>query len=484
MRPVQRRATIVRHRPSLNQLLVGDATVYTKANHTAAGRQEAFQFTAQESGTIHELLLRTAATASPGVTSVVMGVMADSVATPGKPGAVLGQGTFSGEPATSTWISVAGLSIKVIKGRVYWLVYLPIGGALYTLAAVESGGVGEYESKAGGFTAITATTEWEAFGQAPESFQAIGTAEPEAEKPPEEEPPKTGEVTGMMTAVDQNSWGGIYGKVAELVKYTRTSKFAVAEGMFAEIDPWELHIGVILEGTGGSIGGINVTEYVEKAVKWFKKYGKGGTFWVGKPVDLGCRHFEVLNEPWGNWFWSDPTNYTAYAALLKAVYTAFQKEFPAAIRPYVLANWGTPSFGKGVKTAGGYAFCDMVIVHPYGGSSGQNGGAAGDRALVEEAHTQTGKPVCITELGWPAPTSFGSTGDSQAWTEEQQKANIKAFGKWAREKGYVAVFAYYGMVDAAEGGGYGVYYHNLTKKLGATGLKEVAAENPGDGTLA
>ncbi len=87
-------------------LLVGDATAtYTVSDQTTAGREEAFQFTAQSSGTVEELQFRTNATANTGVTGVVLAVFAENA---GKPGEVLGSGTASGTPAVSSWIKVTG----------------------------------------------------------------------------------------------------------------------------------------------------------------------------------------------------------------------------------------------------------------------------------------------------------------------------------------------------------------------------------------
>jgi hypothetical protein len=158
-------------------LLAGDATsTYTVADKTSAGREEAFQFTAKSSGTVEELQFRTNATADTGLTGLSLGVFADNA---GKPGEVLGKATFSGTPATSSWITVKGLSTTLVSATKYWLVALPLGPSgkgLFFNAAAVSGGAGNVESTATGLTGLTPESSWESYGQGPVGFQAIGTA--------------------------------------------------------------------------------------------------------------------------------------------------------------------------------------------------------------------------------------------------------------------------------------------------------------------
>ncbi len=174
-------------RPSLEALanftksytttLVGDpSTTYSVADQTTVGREETFQFTATYTGKIEELKLRTNGTANTGVSSVALGVFADSS---GKPGELLGQATVSGEPATNTWIKATGLSISVTSGTKYWLAVLPLGTSgkqLHFNASVASGGTGNVESVAGGLTSLKAEEAWETFNQGPVGFEAIGSS--------------------------------------------------------------------------------------------------------------------------------------------------------------------------------------------------------------------------------------------------------------------------------------------------------------------
>lgn len=160
-------------------LLVGDATTtYTTSDQTGVGRVETFQFTAAHTGTVEKLLLRTNGTANTGISSVVLGVMAENA---GKPGAVLGQATFTGLPGTNVWVEVTGLSISVVSGTKYWLAMLPLGtGGSFLHFNVSKSAGGNLETIATGLTKIEAETEWATFNEGPIGFQGLGTETPAA----------------------------------------------------------------------------------------------------------------------------------------------------------------------------------------------------------------------------------------------------------------------------------------------------------------
>jgi hypothetical protein len=274
-------------------------------------------------------------------------------------------------------------------------------------------------------------------------------------------PPSSG---GMIVGLNAGGWGpSAYADIAGAAKALRLeSRFAtdIEVGAAAEAG---VTVASWLVGTEGTIGALDPAAYAAEVVALFKRYGKGGTFWQGRP-DLGGQAVEVLNEPDGSWFWTDPTNYAAYANLLKVVHRAMEAAFPATIRPKVLATWGAARFGAGWKALGGLAYCDGVIVHPYGGSGGQYGGALGNRAAVEEAHILSGKPVYITEIGWPTAVNHPTTGDSQQWTEAQQAANVTGFIRWARATNYVAMVDIFGYVDYGTNNWYGIERRDRTHK--------------------
>lgn len=277
----------------------------------------------------------------------------------------------------------------------------------------------------------------------------------------------------MIKGVDTGGWKKVFGDVAGAVKNVRFSSAYATEEKIGNAAAAGVSLATVIFGEGGTIGAIDPTVYANSIVAHFKKYGKGGTFWQGK-TDLGGRVVEVLNEPGGSWFWKDPTNYAAYVKLLKAVHGAMAANFPEAIRPKVIASWdggaSSTSFGRGWKALGGLSYCDGVSVHPYGGSTGQHGGALGDRKLVEAAHVESGKPVYVTEVGWPTAVGKPSTGDSQQWDEAQQAFNITDFVKWARSTSYVAMTVLFNFIDYGTNSYYGVERADRSHKPSYTAL--------------
>jgi Glycosyl hydrolase catalytic core len=156
---------------------------------------------------------------------------------------------------------------------------------------------------------------------------------------------------------------------------------------------------------------------------------------------------EILNEPAGTWFWGSgaksSANAAAYAVLLKTVHDAFVANFGSA-RPKLLASYdggyaGGTEWGAMVTAADplAYTYVDAVTMHPYGGTADRTLSALGARSGVTAAHTLSGKPVWVTEVGWPTAVGQPSTGDSFQWTESEQADNIYNFVTWAGGTGYV-----------------------------------------------
>lgn len=270
----------------------------------------------------------------------------------------------------------------------------------------------------------------------------------------------------LIVAVDTSAWPVNSGLFSDLnsggIKNVRVN---VTNINFAkEVNSKEINIATIIFGQGGTIGSINKQQYATELVNYAK-------------TNPSVKRFEVLNEPGGSWFWSDPTNYSGYTALLKEVHEAFNSELSSENRPKILASWDGGSvesppgrFGPGVKKAGGYAYCDEVTVHPYGGATGAQGGAAGNRAMIENAHKETSLPVSITELGWPTGKGNGAaaekpTGDSQQWTEQQQAENISNFISWCKAQTYIPLCVIFNAVGYGPNVEYGVEKQNRAHKL-------------------
>jgi hypothetical protein len=280
---------------------------------------------------------------------------------------------------------------------------------------------------------------------------------------------------GMTVALDAGGWGpGAFSDVAGAAKAVRLNSRFATDSEVGGAAAAGVTVAAWLFGTAGTIAAVNPSAYAAEIVAVFKRYGKGGTFWHGRP-DLGGGAVEILNEPNNRMFWTDPNNVAAYFNLLKVVHDALAANFPAAIRPRVLASWdggeGTSSlFGQGWAALGGLSYCDGVTVHAYEGSTGEHG-SLGGRFDAEGAQAASGKPVYITEVGWPTAVGQPATGDSQQSTEAQQAENITNFFGWARSTGYVKLAVYFNYVDYGSNTWYGIERRNRSHKpsFGALG---------------
>src|ERR1700733_823594 len=278
----------------------------------------------------------------------------------------------------------------------------------------------------------------------------------------------------MVVGVDSGGWMGA-STFTDLAKggvsYIRTSS-AYAKYTEPESHAAGVHIATVIFGTGGSIAAISPSGYAAEVKSYFAKYGLNGALSV-----------EVLNEPGNNGFWSDPTDYSGYAKLAKAVHEALAT-LPVASRPVELCSWdgGEASqnpnkpWGQGIKAAGALPYCEGVTVHPYGGKTGGDGGALGGRKGAELAHSESGKPVYVTEIGWPTAVGQPPTGDSQQWTEAQQAATITSFMKWAASTGYIPMVIYFNYVNYGSNDFYGIETAQRKHKLGFAALAEASAD--------
>jgi hypothetical protein len=209
----------------------------------------------------------------------------------------------------------------------------------------------------------------------------------------------------------------------------------------------------------GGVSAINIPNWVQMALSYYANACSASASF--------CPAIEVLNEPSGPWFWGanaeDAQNEAAYANLIKAVYQAFQSDYGTNAPKILAAYQDNGSSAAGAWWAGMVAavpnitsYFDGVIVHPYGGTGSVASSALGNRGIMAQAHNDTGKPVWVTEIGWPTAVSQPATGDSLQWTETQQADNIYSFVNWARSTGYVAAITYFQYTDYGTNMWYGV----------------------------
>jgi Glycosyl hydrolase catalytic core len=210
--------------------------------------------------------------------------------------------------------------------------------------------------------------------------------------------------------------------------------------------------------------------------------------WYGANCSpAACPMIEVLNEPyWPKWWGasaSSQANADAYARLLKATSDAFHARYGASA-PKILAscedqswnNYWCDEWRKSAAVPNPLQYVDGVTAHPYGGTSNRTLSAGGSTATVNNAHAASGKPVYVTEVGWPTATQCPSTGDSFQWSQAEQAANITRFIDWARSTGYVAAVMYFNYRDFGSCDWYGVESQSGAHKLGYDALKAEAAK--------
>jgi hypothetical protein len=209
----------------------------------------------------------------------------------------------------------------------------------------------------------------------------------------------------------------------------------------------------------GGVSALNRSSWARNAVSYFQDYCGGSA--------SECPAIEVLNEPWGSWFWGSNSqssqNEAAYGLLVQATYNAFHTQY-GSNSPAILAAYASDSWWNGVKSGvpNINSYLDGITVHPYGGTSSSSASAEGNHAQVTAAYNATHKPVWVTEIGWPTdcsgscPSSSNATGDSLQWSETEQAANIYNFVTWAQSTGYVVAITYFNYRDYQPNNWYGV----------------------------
>lgn len=276
-------------------------------------------------------------------------------------------------------------------------------------------------------------------------------------------PLPSGQMIGLNISL---GWGAeSYADAGKMgVHYMRMSEESQTEKDMEALVAAGVRPATVLFGEGGSIGALaeKPEAYLAKIVAFFKAYGYGGTFWAGnkeredKYAALAC---EVLNEPGGSWFWSDPENYSGYTSLLKDVYETLTKEFTKGNRPWVLASYdgghNDVTFGNEIKALGAMSFCDAVTAHNYKKDKPLN---EGNRLDIEECHKLSGKPVWNTELGWTTALGQENTGDSEQISEAEQAEAVQHYGEWVRSKGasMIQCWMYFCYHDFGTNNWYGV----------------------------
>jgi hypothetical protein len=244
------------------------------------------------------------------------------------------------------------------------------------------------------------------------------------------------------------------------------------------IAPWtRAGLKVIADESGpydsSGVSGLDASAYVKRVVSFVEANPE---VWA----------VEVLNEPGGPWFWGEraesQANRAAYANLIIAVHEALVARFGAK-RPLILASYdggdsSSTAWGQGwAQNKSALADADMLTMHPYGGTEDRAKASLGERANVAAAHAQTGKPIAITEVGFPTEQA---TSDSMLYSEAEQAKNVAGVVAWASKTGYVKAITIYGFRDGEPGGpGYGLETYAGRRKPAFSALvhASIAAES-------
>jgi hypothetical protein len=281
---------------------------------------------------------------------------------------------------------------------------------------------------------------------------------PKAETPKVEPPSETPSAAKMMVGLDAGGWDweSAVKDFSGAAKYVRSEYSNYnSDSQVSLLSKYGEHL-LPLFSEGSSIGGINQAAYASKVLTWFERYGHGGTFWAGKE-DLGATTAEILNEPGNPYFWSDPSNFSAYASLIETVHNALSvlPDPPTLLVSYD-GGYEGDNYGRTLTKTDPHLLTLGLgwTVHPYGGHGSSS--AQGNRARVTEAYAETKQPVYVTEVGWPTAVGMEETGDSLQWSEAQQSENITSFFSWTYSLGYVRAVVYFNYADYAPNNYYGI----------------------------
>jgi hypothetical protein len=306
--------------------------------------------------------------------------------------------------------------------------------------------------------------------------------------------------SNMTVGLNAGGWGASGAKdVAGAVNHVRLDQagsttvsdigYYTSDNVKADID----YSGDVNHGSSydsGGVSAINASSWASGALSWYESSCN----------ITECPTIEVLNEPYGSWFWGsnadDQTNADAYGDLVEATYNAFHTKYGSS-GPKILAN----TFANGCSNGSAVGcsdpwwgwlkshdpsianYYDGVIIHAYGGTGNATLSAEGDRNAITSAYDATGKPVYVTEVGWPtdignnsSPSSVNETGDSYQWSLTEQCNNIYNFVEWARSTNYVNAVLFFNYADYGTNDFYGIETSSQLHKPSFNSLKD-AAEN-------
>jgi Glycosyl hydrolase catalytic core len=281
----------------------------------------------------------------------------------------------------------------------------------------------------------------------------------------------SGASSSMLVGLNESGWGA--SAVSDVAGSFKLDRVDIGNESANDFWPHGLAVDALFSGpyNSGGVSAINPTSWAQSTLSTFQSECAGSA--------TNCPSIEVLNEPYGSWFWGanamSSANEAAYAHLVVATWTAFHNQYGAA-SPKIVAAFDTDSWWQGMTAAVPNIdnYVDGVSVHPYGGTGSVASSALGDHAQVVDAHQMTGKPLWISEFGWPTAVGQPATGDSLQWSFTAQATNTYNFVTWLRTLGYVAQATDFNYRDYGSNNWYGVETYAGVKKPAWTALAEAA----------
>jgi hypothetical protein len=117
---------------SAKSILVGEKLEHSIAGDSKTEEITPLKFIALKSGNVEEIFYETGGYApskeEKWAKSLVLAIQEDAGG--GRPGKILGEGTYKGTLGINKVVSVGGLKVPVVKGKTYWLTFLPLGGSI------------------------------------------------------------------------------------------------------------------------------------------------------------------------------------------------------------------------------------------------------------------------------------------------------------------------------------------------------------------
>jgi hypothetical protein len=123
-------ALMIRTNPEQSEpkrsLLIGEHVEHSFAGDSKTEEITPIKFVAQKTGNVEEVCYETGGYLfAPVETSLILAIQEYASGLPGK---VLGEGTINGRLPINTAACVTGLKVPVVKGKTYYLTFLPLGG--------------------------------------------------------------------------------------------------------------------------------------------------------------------------------------------------------------------------------------------------------------------------------------------------------------------------------------------------------------------